>query len=425
MKIIDRRQFLQMGLAAGAGVAAATTFGPGLARAGNRGPAVGRLPVRARITAAPIAKRRMVVLDMAGGNDGLSCFPPKGVAGNTYRTLRPRTFIPEADMLDLTSWGSSTVGMHPKLTNIHARGAAVIQGVGVVKPDLSHFEMLRRWWAGDQDSLHNSATGFLGRICDVIGDPTAPAVGLSLGYGPSPSLNSANVVTMSMDPYSDGSFPTFDDINMHRAWVAAWKTMAERQSTETVPFCSARDGAAYAKRFSDLATSLPNPGGGYPSTDLGYQLMLAARICAQDNGIRIVHIPVFEDFDTHDDHLARHAAVLQDIDTAVEAFLTDLALRGIQDEVLLVSTSEFGRRVPDNESNGLDHGAGSFVMLMGPINPGLYGAYPDLSSLDGDDNLVATVHMNDYYATLAEGWFGVPASQVLSGGTPLSGIFTS
>ncbi len=275
------------------------------------------------------------------------------------------------------------------------------------------------------DSLHNSATGFLGRICDVIGDPTAPAVGLSLGYGPSPSLNSASVVTMSMDPYSDGSFPTFDDISMHRAWVAAWKTMAERQSTETVPFCSARDGAAYAKRFSDLATRLPDPGTGYPSTDLGYQMMLAARICAQDNGIRIVHIPVFEDFDTHDDHLGRHAAVLQDVDTAIDAFLTDLALRGIQDQVLLVSTSEFGRRVPDNESNGLDHGAGSFVMLMGPVNPGLYGAYPDLASLDRDDNLVATVHMNDYYATMAEGWFGVPTSDVLSGGTPLSGIFTA
>jgi uncharacterized protein (DUF1501 family) len=229
---------------------------------------------------------------------------------------------------------------------------------------------------------------------------------------------------MSMDPYSDGSFPTFDDISMHRAWAAAWNVMAERQSSEPVPFCSARDGAAYAKRFSDLATNLPNPGGSYPNSDLGYQMMLAARICAQDNGIRVVHIPVFEDFDTHEDHLARHAAVLSDIDQAVDAFMADITARGIADQVLLVSTSEFGRRVPDNESNGLDHGAGSFAFMLGPVNAGLYGTYPDLTALDGDDNLVSTVHMNDYYATLAEGWFGVPAADVISGGTALTGIFT-
>jgi uncharacterized protein (DUF1501 family) len=91
--------------------------------------------------------------------------------------------------------------------------------------------------------------------------------------------------------------------------------------------------------------------------------------------------------------------------------------------VLLVSTSEFGRRVPDNESNGLDHGAGSMALMLGPVNPGLYGEYPDLSRLDQDDNVIATVHMDDYYATLAEGWFGVTAADVLSGGTALAGIF--
>ncbi len=61
------------------------------------------------------------------------------------------------------------------------------------------------------------------------------------------------------------------------------------------------------------------------------------------------------------------------------------------DEVLVATTSEFGRRVPDNESNGLDHGAGSFVMLLGPVNQGFVGDYPDLTTLDRDDNIVATV----------------------------------
>ena len=114
--------------------------------------------------------------------------------------------------------------------------------------------------------------------------------------------------------------------------------------------------------------------------------------------------------------------MLASIDQAVDAFLQELVAHGIADEVLVVTTSEFGRRVPDNESNGLDHGAGSFVMLMGPVNSGFYGAFPDLTNLDGDDDIIADIHMNDYYATIAEKWFGVPSSQVIAGGNPLGGI---
>ena len=114
--------------------------------------------------------------------------------------------------------------------------------------------------------------------------------------------------------------------------------------------------------------------------------------------------------------------IMDMLDKALDAFLKELMDTGHADEVLVATTSEFGRRVPDNESNGLDHGAGSFVTLLGPVNQGFFGDYPDLTSLDRDDNIVATVHMNDYYATIAEKWFGVPSSQVVSGGNPLGGI---
>jgi uncharacterized protein (DUF1501 family) len=386
------------------------------------GPVVRRKPHKRIRTAAPLPKRRLVVLDMGGGNDGISMFPPRGdgATAQKYRELRPRTRIPQDEMLSV--YGSETVGAHRNLSRILSWNPAIVLGVGVAKPDLSHFEMMRRWWSGDQDSLHNTATGFLGRLCDEIGDLSVPAVGVSLGYGPSPALNSRRVVTLSMNPYSDGRFPTFWDVDMDRAWNAAWNIMAERNDNETVPFCSARDGAAYAKRFSDLATSLPGSDHDYPDTDLGYQLMLAARMCQQDNGIRVIHIPVYADFDTHDDHLNRHAAILDVIDRAVNAFMLDLVAHGKGDDVLVVTTSEFGRRIPDNESNGLDHGAGSFMLMLGPVVPGFYGSYPDLTQLDRDDNIVAAIAMNDYYATIAEGWFQVPSGEVISGGTALTGI---
>lgn len=420
MKLVDRRRFLQMGLLAGAATATSAALPAGAL--GARKPVVRdlRRPVR---RAAPVGRRRLVVLDCGGGNDGLSMFPPKGdgASARRYRQLRPRTAIAESSMLPIH--GSSVMGMHPALSRIRTWNPAIVTNIGVARPDLSHFEMMRRWWSGDQDSLHITQTGFFGRLCDEIGSRSDPAVGVSLGYGPSPALNARKVTTLSMNPYSDGSFPQFWDVPMDRAWTAAWNLMAERADNETVPFTTARDGCAYARRFSDLAVDLPSPGGGYPGSDLGYQMRLAARMCRQDNGIRIIHVPVYADFDTHDQHRTRHADVLDMIDRAVDAFLAEIRDAGRADEVLLVMTSEFGRRVPDNESDGLDHGAGSNLVLLGPVNPGFHGDAPDLTTLDRDDNIIASLHMNDYYASIAESWFDVPRADVIKGGSPIANLF--
>lgn len=126
MKVIDRRQFLQMGLAAGAGVVAASTLAPAVL-AGEKPKPVSagdrtNLKMAPRIQAAPIAQRRMVVLDLGGGNDGLSMLPPRGTTGAAYRSLRPRTAIAEADMLDLSAYGTTSVGLHPSLVRVRARG---------------------------------------------------------------------------------------------------------------------------------------------------------------------------------------------------------------------------------------------------------------------------------------------------------------
>ncbi|MEQ1699734.1 MAG: hypothetical protein ABMA25_06470, partial [Ilumatobacteraceae bacterium] len=78
----------------------------------------------------------------------------------------------------------------------------------------------------------------------------------------------------------------------------------------------------------------------------------------------------------------------------------------------------------DNASAGLDHGTASMAMLMGPVNPGLYGEHPSLTDLDDNGDLIATMGFDQYYASVAEGWFGVPAGDVL-GGSPalIEGLF--
>jgi uncharacterized protein (DUF1501 family) len=180
--------------------------------------------------------------------------------------------------------------------------------------------------------------------------------------------------------------------------------------------------------FADgVMTALSPAGTGYPTEgDLGYQLSLAARLIASDTGVRIVHIPMSGDFDTHQDHVERHAAMMAWLDDALDAFLADLENRGLADQVVVATTSEFGRRVADNESNGLDHGAASNTLLAGaPISTGVFGDYPAFATdgdLDANGNLRATVDMWDLYATLSE-WMAIPAADLgLAGASPVAGL---
>ncbi|WP_157391687.1 DUF1501 domain-containing protein [Nocardia terrae] len=415
MVSLDRRTVLRTG--AGLGVVAAAGAVAGYELLGSRStpePWHPPAPVRA---AAP-DRRRLLVIEMAGGSDGLSMTVP--YTDSRYRDLRRRTAIAAEHVHAL----DDRLGLHPHLSKLAASGVAVVPGVGIAKPDLSHFEMLYRWQTGNPEGLIRADTGFLGRLCDHLGDPSAPAVGVALGVGSSQALACERVTTLSVDSGNDGLFPVFDDENVRDAWLAAQRAMAHPDRTDAPSFATARAGTAAALRFSDVAATLTPAGDGYPHSDLGIQLRLAARLLADDNhGLRIVHVPMGADFDTHTKHPGRYEKLMKDLDDSLAAFRTDLARRGMADRVLIAAYSEFGRRVPDNDSDGLDHGAAGTALLLGPVNPGVFGEQPSLRALDADDNLRATVDMTEFYATLAESWFGVPATDVLPGSPrPLPGV---
>jgi uncharacterized protein (DUF1501 family) len=417
MKRIERRRFLQVGVGAGAAAAGGYAL---VALTGGRG-RPHAAPVVAPGAAGPTDARRLVVLEMAGGNDGLSMVVP--YADDRYSKLRSRTAVDANSVLHI----DERVGFHPELAHLASRGAAVVAGVGIAKPDLSHFEMLRRWWTADPDGTDNPATGFLGRLCDAIGSPDTPAVGVSLGGAPTLALNADRVVTLALDPGGDGAFPSpGDGDGLDSAWRNSQRAFAHAQTGDGPLLTAARHGSEVAMRFSDVAHQLPKAGSGYPDTDLGRQLRLAARLLAADVGIRIVHVPYQSDFDTHENHTDRYTKLMHDLDAALEAFLGDLEQRKLTNLVLVATTSEFGRRVPDNDSSGLDHGAASTALLVGPVVPGVHSELPSLEHLDENDNLIATVNMTEYYATLAQHWFGVPASSVLPGSPhPLDGVIAA
>jgi uncharacterized protein (DUF1501 family) len=119
-------------------------------------------------------------------------------------------------------------------------------------------------------------------------------------------------------------------------------------------------------------------------------------------------------YDTHSQQANTQVGLLNELSGALKAFLDDLADSKLADRVLVLCLSEFGRRVLENGSAGTDHGAAGPVLLAGPgVKPGLLGAYPSLTDLDGD--LKPAVDFRRVYATVLEGWLGLPSGPALGG----------
>jgi uncharacterized protein (DUF1501 family) len=170
-----------------------------------------------------------------------------------------------------------------------------------------------------------------------------------------------------------------------------------------------------------MCASLGDPANGYPTSDLGRALAFTAQLLGAQPGLRVVHIPVPLDFDTHEGQPRKQAANLAAIDAALEAFLRDLETRGLASSTAIMATSEFGRRVAENGSLGSDHGGANTLFIVAPgLRAPIAGTPPALERLDDDGNLAPTMSYRDYLATAIEGWMGVPSSMVLPGSRPVS-----
>ncbi|MEM9035906.1 MAG: DUF1501 domain-containing protein [Actinomycetota bacterium] len=400
---MDRRRFLRwMGLGLGAtaaGCAAGRDWEVAAPGSTSTTATTTTLPVE--LAPAPMAplvdtsRRVLVVLELQGGNDGLATAVPG--ADPALAGLRGDLVPDLGELHDLDGY----LGLHPALANVAPR-LSVLQGVGSLEPDLSHFESFRRLWEGDPSGTVGYPHGFLGRCCDALmGDEQV--TGVSLGWGPTPALRSAVATTAALP---GSGVPWFlDDQN---EWLDPY-----RAGLDAVAAGEPVGGLRKGLDFVELLQTLPDPDGRHPDTELGARFGLAGRLLRADVGIRILHVP-FGDFDTHDDQRSRHDQLMAEIDGAVSSFLREVDDAGMSDRVLVATTSEFGRRVERNGS-GTDHGAASVALVAGPGGTGVVGEAPSLTRLDEEGNLATTVPLDDYLATLAECWMGIPRSEVLEG----------
>jgi uncharacterized protein (DUF1501 family) len=357
-------------------------------------------------------KRCLVVINLAGGNDGLNCVVPHG--DDRYYQLRPGLAIDRNQVLAI----DAHIGLNPEmvsLKSLYDRGmVAIVQGVGYPNPDHSHFRSTEIWQTAAPDRYEH--TGWLGRYFD---EAQLPRENLFKGVAVARVVPEV-LVSQRTDIAAIPALRTYTMISDRNA--SSRDAFAQEARDRSLPFTSpylahVMEIEGNAQRSSE---ELPKLVAGYvskasyPATPLGRSLALAAQIAGSNLGTKAIYVE-HGSFDTHVSQRRTQDLLLKQFSDAIAAFYEDLAAHGNDRHVLTLTFSEFGRRIEENGSRGTDHGEASPLFLIGGgVKGGLYGAMPDLADTSMG-NVRFSVDFRSVYATVLERWLGRPSTNVLGG----------
>jgi len=296
---------------------------------------------------------------------------------------------------------------------------AIFPAADYTPPDLSHFESRDYWFAGALEQLQ---TGWLGRWLDLYGSASNPLQAISLDTSLSKQIRS---VTAPVCAIADLSSTAFQVSGTSIDATSEMQTLAEVPAgAGNVGLTRSRDTYGETVQVSNrlAGISAGAPASGYPAnSDLSAKLQLAATLLGAGLGTRVITID-WGSFDTHGDQVASQDPQLAVLSSALAAFKADLKQRGLEQNVLTLVFSEFGRRIGSNDSRGTDHGAGGLVMVSGSsVLGGLAGEHPGVLVDDGEGNLVPITDYRTVYQALIAEWLGGDPNAVLPGG-PFAGI---
>jgi len=385
----------------------------------------------------------LIVLQLAGGNDGLNTLVP--FADDIYRKARPRLGKKEKDVIRLSDYVGLNAAM-PYLGSLFKEGKlGLVQGVGYPNPNRSHFVSTSIWETAD--ARNHSSTGWLGRFFDNACPGADPTVGISFNktqpeaFG---AIRNPGICLSAPELYRwihgggeqaqaeeffaklnqpehvvDDNAPTS---GASIAIPAGGKTGGIHGETN-LAFLErvALDARVSSKKILDLAakhtTSVH-----YDGTPLSRNLNLVARMIAGGMPTRVYYVS-HGGFDTHNQQLNSHDRLLGQLDAALKSFFADLQLQGNDKRVVLMTFSEFGRRVAENASAGTDHGKASCLFVAGPaVKGGLHGKHPSLTNL-AEGDIQHSVDFRSVYATLLTDWLRAPdVKPILGASYPKLGL---
>lgn len=375
--------------------------------------------------AAATGGRILIILQQSGGNDGVNTVVP--FTDSTYAAARPTLAIPESQILPI----SGGLGLHPSLANFKTLSdegkLAIIQGVGYPNGNLSHFTSMDIWHTASPEGVQTR--GWLGRYLDLHPPGSENALfSVNIGSQIPNAFNADTVSTPSIASVSAYQFRTDSRYPADRvSQVNAFLNLENLSLHDPFPRANIAGVSVNAYTTSEAvkaAAGSYTPSVTYPNTSLAQGLLLIAQIISGNLGTQIFYLST-GGYDTHNNQANTHANLLTTLSEAMFAFQRDMEAKGLADRIVILTISEFGRRVAENGSRGTDHGTSTIQFALGTqVKGGLYGAYPSLSKLDSNGNLIFTTDFRSSYATVLESWLQTDAKAILGGTFPNLGFLT-
>ncbi|WP_346317417.1 DUF1501 domain-containing protein [Chitinophaga sp. YIM B06452] len=387
---INRRRFLQVG-----SLASASLMLPKFLKAMEQGQLV------------PPGNKVLVVVQLSGGNDGLNTVIP--YRNDIYYKLRPSLGIKREAALSLTD----ELGIHPALKSFKSLyddgSLGILNSVGYPNPDRSHFRSMDIWQSAS-DSRDYWGTGWLGRYLDAqCKGCDKPTQALEIDDTLSLALKGEAVKGLALtDPqrlFGASNDKYFKELlakqkhdDEHHNVDYLYKTMAETISS-----------ASYIQQQFKTFKSKEQ----YPNSELGRNMKTIAELIMTDINTSVYYVS-HGSFDTHVGQQGQQQRLFEQLSDALGSFTTDLKKNNRFQDVLVMTFSEFGRRVGQNASGGTDHGTANNMFLIGGglQQKGILNEGPDLANLNEGD-LQYKVDFKNVYATLLKKWLGADDQAIL------------
>lgn len=351
--------------------------------------------------------KKLVIVQLSGGNDGLNTIIP--YTNDIYYKSRPNIAIAKNECIKITDEFGINKNLAP-LKNLYDKGyLSVINNVGYPNPIRSHFRSTDIWHTAS-DSNQYLNTGWLGRYIDIYGKK--PYSGIELDNSLSlimkgdvlkgiATKNPTSLYNNTKTPYFKKVLDSQRDMHLSEHNLGyLYKTMIEAKSSAKYIFET-------SKTYNSTLT--------YPNNPFGKQLKTTAQFINSRVESKVFYVSM-GGFDTHVRQEKKQNKLLQTYSEAMDVFVKDLEHKDTFKDTLILTFSEFGRRVKQNAASGTDHGAANNVFIIGKNlkKQGFYNEAPNLINLDKNGDIKYTVDFRSIYATILDKWLEVDDATILN-----------
>ena len=387
---MDRRKFLKQ-----SSLASSLFFVPSFVRAFEE------------VASSKLGYKRLVIIQLSGGNDGLNTVVP--FRNDLYYKARPNLGLSQNEIIKLNDDVGLNINLAP-LKRLYDKGyVSIINNVGYPNPIRSHFRSMDIWQTAS-DSNQYSQSGWIGRYLDNYGKQSHSAIEIDDSLSLAMKGESMNAIATkdAKTMYNLSKGPYLKNINKHLA--------DEHLSEHNLGYLyksmiAAESSAKYIYETTRTVVSKKE----YPNTKFGKQMKTTAQFINSHLDTKVFYTSL-DGFDTHANQKGAQKKLLQTYAESVEAFVEDLKANNTFKDTLILTFSEFGRRVNQNASVGTDHGTANNVFIIGENlkTQGLYNNMPNLGDLDDNGDLKFEIDFRAIYATVLDKWLEVDDKKVLN-----------